>query len=272
MIKKLTSADSQLIQGFAYKREEENMFITGAFEREKDPFAKNFFYGFFRDDDSNNEEVLGLAVFFGQWGNLNVSSQDDEIIRALTDHLFTQGHKLAAIACFSRYGEVIVKQLKLHGLHPKDIEEKTVYRLTKGNFVDFSNGGEEVAQDSDRKELLRIAKLVFEGEADPEIKKEELNRISEENEFVIRKGGKIVSKANINALSKNYFQIGGVATLEEHRRQGLAKQVVSVLCRHFLAQGKEGLLFTNNDNTASKRVYQQIGFKPFDQYMMAMYG
>jgi len=266
MIRKLTTKDQQLILDFVYQREEENLFITGVFERLKDPFATNTFYGWFE-----GKKLLGLAVYFGQYKNLNVSAQDEKIIRDLTDHLMKQGHKLEDLACFQRYGDIIIDQLKNHGMIPKKINHETVFKLFKKDFKDFSTGKEETAKNSDRKELILFGRRVFKGDVSAPITDNELNRIITDQLFIIRKDGKIVSTATVSGLSKHYFQIGGVGTLEDYRGQGLAKQVVSALCKTFLAQGKTGLLFTNNKNTIAKKIYKTLGFKPVDRYIIAEY-
>lgn len=263
MIRKLIQSDTNLILNFVYQREDENMFITGQFDRLDDPFAVNSFYGYF-----DNKKLLGLAVHFGNWNNLNINAQDEKIIRALTDHIVSESLIIEAIACFRRYGDIMVNQLEKYGIKTKAIEDKSIFKLTQEDFVDFSTGKEETAKESDREELFRLEKLVFENMDDPEITEGHLSRITPKNEFIIRKDGKIAAKANINGLSKHYFQIGGVGTSPEYRRQGLAKRVVGFILES-LTQGKSGLLFTDNDNIPSIKVYTALGFKPFDRYMIA---
>lgn len=267
MIRKLTPKNRQLILDFIYLREEENLFITGAFERLKDPFATNFFYGWFE-----GEKLLGLAVYFSQYKNLNINAQDEKIVRALTDHLIAQKYKLQDLACFRHYAEIIIDQLeKKHGMTPKKINHETVFKLFKKDFNDFSTGAEETAQDSDRKELVLFERLMFKGGLKTPITKNELDRIILHEQFLIRKNKKIISAAHISGLSKHFFQIGGVGTLEAYRNQGLAKQVVSALCKTFLAQGKTGLLFTRNDNSPAQKIYKTLGFKPVNEYIIAEY-
>ena len=125
MIRTLTPKDQQLILDFIYQREEENLFITGAFEQLKDPFETNSFYGWFE-----GKKLLGLGVYFAQWKNLNISAQNEKIIRALTDHLMAQKHKLEDLACFHRYAEIIIDQLaKKHNMTPKKINHENNRRI-----------------------------------------------------------------------------------------------------------------------------------------------
>lgn len=242
------------------------MFITGAFERTKNPFEHNKFYGYF-----DGGEMTGLAVYFEEWDNFNIHSQDESVIRALTDHIVEKGHPIKDLACFRRYGDVIMDQLEKLGIKAKKVEDESVYKLTKEDFVDFSTGKEEQATDSDREALILLERTCFGDESDSPITETEINRIIPSQEFIIRKNGKIITKAKISGLSKNYFQIGGVGTLPEYRGKGLAKQVVSALCKSYLAQGKSGILFTGNENPAAIKVYKTLGFKPFDRYMIAHY-
>ena len=266
MIRTLTRSDQTLILNFAYRHEEENMFITGAFEQTKNPFEQNAYYGYFDGD-----KMTGLAVYFGEWENFNINSQEESVVRVLTDHIVQKGHPIKDIACFRRYGDIIMDQLEKLGIKAKEVEDKSIYKLLGEDFVDFSTGKEEQSTEKDRKDLVLQERISFGNDADAPITDMETNRIIPSQEFVIRKDGKIITKAKISGLSKNYFQIGGVGTLPEYRGQGLAKQVVSALCKTYLAQGKSGILFTSNDNESAIKVYKTLGFKPFDRYMIAHY-
>jgi len=267
MIRKLTKKDQKLILDFAHLREEENMFVTEKFENEKNPFKETDFYGFFEKN-----KLKGLAAIFKKFDNSNISSQSEKVVRALVDYLIENGHKFMDVVCFASYAKIIADQLeKKHHLHPKKIEKKKIYRLKKEDFIDFSTGKEETATENDREELFRIERLAFEKDPNPKITKKELARFTPSTEFIIRKNGLIAAKANISGVSKHFFQIGGVATREEFQGQGLAKCVVSALCKHFFAQGKTALLFTGVDNIPAIKVYTALGFKPFDDYTMLHY-
>jgi predicted GNAT family acetyltransferase len=215
--------------------------------------------------------MTGLAVYFGEWENFNINSQEESVVRALTDHIVKKRHLIKDIACFRSYGNIIMDQLEMLGFKIKEVEEKSIYKLLAKDFVDFSTGREEQATEEDREALISQERASFENDTSAFITETEINRIIPSQEFIIRKDGKIISKAKIIGLSKHYFQIGGVGTLPEYRGQGLAKQVVSTLCKTYLAQGKSGILFTGDENESAIKVYTTLGFKPFDRYMIAHY-
>jgi predicted GNAT family acetyltransferase len=73
----------------------------------------------------------------------------------------------------------------------------------------------------------------------------------------------LVSIAAINATYGSMGQVGGVYTRPEARKQGLAKAVMRLLiqdCRKRLRFAKL-ILFTGEDNTAARRLYEALGFE-----------
>ena len=103
------------------------------------------------------------------------------------------------------------------------------------------------------------------------VSQKERDRILPEYEWVLRKEGQIVSKANIHGFSKHYAQIGGVMTHPAHQCQGYARQTVSAVCQHWLDQGKDIILMVKNDNIPAIQVYQCLGFQPIDEFILAEY-
>lgn len=153
-----------------------------------------------------------------------------------------------------------------HDLIPKNTKQETVYTLTKKNFKDFSIGTEEMAKENDRDELacFHNFKTLKHGS--------DLNQkiLDPYKEFILRNDGKIISKAYIYGISKHYFELGGVATLEEYQKQGYSKQVVSFLCKHYFNKGLTyGLLFTENTNIPAQKVYNSLGFKAEEEFLIA---
>ncbi len=263
MIQKLTAADRQKVLDFCYLRERENLFVIGTFERFKDPFVENDFWGYFE-----GEELIGLATYFRIHRDLVVNSLDKIVVQKLVDQAVKEQGKIECIAAFKKYAETEIETLKTHGIFPKKANQETVFILDQSDFHDFSKGEEENGKKSDIDELACL---------NEDIKKEEITendrkKITPETEFILRKDGHIVSKANIHGTSKSYFQIGGVNTRKEYRRKGYAAQVVSFLCKHYFDQGlKHGLLFTANDNFGAQELYKKIGFKPVDDFIIAEY-
>ena len=84
--------------------------------------------------------------------------------------------------------------------------------------------------------------------------------------FALVSDGQIVSKANTNAIGKNWVQIGGVYTLFQFRQNGYAAHTVSVLCKRILQARKNIALFVKTKNIPALQLYQKIGFTIHDDY------
>ncbi len=74
-------------------------------------------------------------------------------------------------------------------------------------------------------------------------------------------GGTPLAKANTNALGITCEQIGGVYTLPEHRRRGLAGMVMEALIRDIDSRGRKACLFVNQANGGAVRLYRRCGFE-----------
>lgn len=268
MITLLTN--QQQILDFCYLHEKENLFTIGSFNLRKNPFETNLYGGYFK-----NNELIGLSTYFGIHKSFVINAEQKEVIKALVDFNIEQGVEIESIPCFKKYADVMLERLKSkHRLIPKKNKKETVYILTKKDFQDFSKGTEEQATEKDIDELVLFYfhnnVKTHRSVSLKEITEQDRKRIHYQTEFIIRKDNTIISKANIHGISKHYFQIGGVGTLEKYRNQGCAKQTVSALCKHYFNQGLTyGLLFTDNTNTPAQSVYQNIGFKPVNDFIIA---
>ncbi len=267
MIRPLTIQDKEAVLAFAYKHEHENLFIIGSFQIYKNPFEVNDFWGFFEKG-----KMKGLAVYFKRFGNLVINAPTKKNIEKLVDQAVKKGVEPKCIAAYKKYADPTINRLKQHKIIPKKISEETVFKLDQKDFNNFSKGEEQQAAESDMDEIILLGRIVFENNDNPKITKKDREKITPKREFIIKKDGKLVAKANIHGISRNYFQIGGVATLPEYRNKGYAKQVVSYLCNfHFQMGIPHALLFTDNNNKAAQSVYKKIGFNPFDQFVIADY-
>ncbi len=267
MIKSLTLKDKEEVLSFAYQHEHENLFIIGSFQIYKNPFEVNDFWGFFE-----NEKLTGLAIYFKKFGNLVINAPTEKIINELVDQAVEKRIEPKCVAAYKKYADPTINRLKRHNIIPKKISEETVFKLDQKDFNNFSKGEEQQASESDMDEIILLGRIVFENNTNPKITKKDREKITPKREFILKKDGIIVAKANIHGVSTNHFQIGGVATLREYRNKGYAKQVVSYLCNfHFQMGIPHALLFTDNNNLAAQSVYKKIGFRPFDQFVIADY-
>jgi len=270
LIKKLHSADKEIILNFCYKREKENLFVIGAFGRFVDPFEEVLFYGYFEKD-----RLMGLATYFRLYENFIINADNDLIIEKLVDFVFSENPqmKIDCIAVFKKYGDVMVRRLKeKYNLAPKKMNEEYVMILDQKNFNDFSKGSESIAHENDIEDIVLLGRMLNNKDILAPITSKEKKRIKVEEEFILRINQKIISIANIHGVSKNYFQIGGVITRPNFRNKGYSKQVVSFLCQKFFDKGiKTGFLFTDKNNKPAQAVYRSLGFEIVDDFILAEY-
>jgi len=84
----------------------------------------------------------------------------------------------------------------------------------------------------------------------------------------IKKNGELISVANLNARYKNLGQVGGVYTLPDYRKKGLAKEVMSRFMNHAVAVlGIDTMiLFTGQENAAARALYEGLGYKEIGRF------
>lgn len=87
------------------------------------------------------------------------------------------------------------------------------------------------------------------------------NRIlnKEGQHLYLERDGQIIAHANSAAGTEHTCMLGGVAVAPKHRGQGLAKGLVSTLCRGLLAEGKTPCPFSEVPREQS--LFAAIGFK-----------
>jgi len=74
---------------------------------------------------------------------------------------------------------------------------------------------------------------------------------------------KAVAKCNVNASSKDCYQIGGVFTLKDYRNKNIATYCVSKLMKEIFKENSKNrvVLYVKKDNIGAIRVYEKLGFK-----------
>ena len=81
-----------------------------------------------------------------------------------------------------------------------------------------------------------------------------------------------IAKANTNARSINYFQLGGIYTMPKYRRHGIASLTVSALMQHICKVEKKKIaLFVNIKNIAAVSLYKKLGFMDVERLMISYF-
>jgi predicted GNAT family acetyltransferase len=87
------------------------------------------------------------------------------------------------------------------------------------------------------------------------------NNLRKEIIFISLKNGIPFAKAGTNARGYNIYQIGGVFTHHEYRRQGIAYSLMLELLRYIFRLDKKACLFVKKNNKPALMLYKKLGFK-----------
>lgn len=241
------------------------MFVIGGFNRLDDPFKENTYLGYFR-----NNQLVGLATYFSRFKSISINAQDTAIIYEFVDSYISMKLSIEAVPMFKCYAAPTVERLKHHGMIPKKTNDEIVLLLTKEDFIEHPSTDIFPASPHDVDQIIHLDRLAN-GDDEKEITETERNRIFPDDFYIAKHNGQIVSQANIHGYSQHYAQIGCVGTHPEFRGQGYAKRTVSALCKYWIDQGKSMILFCNKENAPALQVYKALGFKPFDEFIIAEY-
>ncbi|BAW18575.1 N-acetyltransferase [Mycoplasmopsis bovigenitalium] len=119
----------------------------------------------------------------------------------------------------------------------QDIELIVKSRMKIDEFKDFRN---------DYEKELKLYKQAFDSNVS--------------NPFIIKINNEVVSCALIAINAANISIIGGVFTLEEHRKKGYASQVVSAVSNFVIENNRIPMLFYHNQKAG--KIYEELGYKP----------
>ncbi len=83
-------------------------------------------------------------------------------------------------------------------------------------------------------------------------------------------GGKLVSRAGLNAIVPDVGQVGGVFTPPALRKRGFSKAVMLHMlmdCREIHGHSKS-ILFTGETDVAARKLYESIGYAPVGEFAL----
>ncbi|MBN1410188.1 MAG: GNAT family N-acetyltransferase [Spirochaetales bacterium] len=87
----------------------------------------------------------------------------------------------------------------------------------------------------------------------------------------LEKAGTVIAKAQTNARGFHADQIGGVFTLTEKRKSGLASLVMEMLLKEIFSRKEAACLFVKKSNTAAINLYKKLNFNITGGYRIAYY-
>ncbi len=255
-----------IILRYAGKKEQENLFVIGAFQRKGDAFEDILFAGAYRE-----VQMIGLGAFFKKFGSLVLHAENNRALTEMVDQFVDRGCRIEWVPMFARFALPTIARLRRYGYTPKELREETVFLLTKKAFTDHPEPGVRRGTPKDVDEIITLRRMANGEDLTEEITPRERSQIYPETEYLLHKDGKLVSCVNVHGWSEKYVQIGGVATHPDYRERGFAKQVISAVSRDYLAKNKHVILFCKNDNVPALAVYEKLGFRPIDQFIVAKF-
>lgn len=224
-------------------------------------------------------EILGVFNF-SEGGTLTsfIPRLTKEIEKELCN--FFCEKKISCIMGEKNETEKIRKLLfKLKKIQPDDIRQMFFmeYKQSKENSVQNLEIAECSLQDAEKLFPLHIS--YTQEEVLPEWKKINLalerlkleKILRTQKVLAVKQENSFCAKAQTNAISKNFIQIGGVFTKKEFRSKGLASCLVKKLAEEFQTENKKSVLFVNKKNKPAICAYKKAGFEAFEKYEMLYY-
>lgn len=145
-------------------------------------------------------------------------------------------------------------------------EEEVTLVLAARDFAPRGTGRAELAEGEDLQALVGLERalqwdLLGNASKDWAIRLQMLRLVEDGACAVVREGGRVVAKAQMEAVTPRADELGGVYTAPEHRRRGCAAAACSLLCARSLSRGKTVRLETQMDNRAAISLYRGLGFR-----------
>ncbi|ESQ77576.1 GNAT family N-acetyltransferase [Asticcacaulis sp. AC402] len=84
--------------------------------------------------------------------------------------------------------------------------------------------------------------------------------------------GRLVAMAGERMCLPGFTEITAICTHPDYQGQGLARQMMAVIGRRIVAEGRTPFLHSLPDNAAAIRVYESAGFKPRKMWQVNLFG
>lgn len=144
---------------------------------------------------------------------------------------------------------------------------------------DFTPRGAERAEEAREKdteslvELERSFQLEYLGAVSREweIRLRVLRLVESRAVALVRCRGRAAAKAEMEAVTPLADELGGVYTLPQFRRMGLAAAACSLLCARSLSRGKTVRLEARADNVAAISLYRGLGFEELWPHLLVVF-
>ncbi len=227
----------------------------------------------------SDNRTVAAAIKNSAHGLLLTSATEGQITQ-LAQALYERGIVLSRIVGPSATVEPFVNEWKKKsGTVPRLIMHQKIYELRKVN-PPAPTEGKAILAKMEHAPLVEKWMASFAKEAvseDPtanERFREAVPRVIEaEDLFLWEKSGEPVSCACLSGPTANGVRVSMVYTPHEHRRHGYAGNLVAWVSQHALNFGKRFcVLYTDEGNPTSNRIYQEVGYRVIGEAKMYLVG
>lgn len=202
--------------------------------------------------DIENDYIKAIYLIF--YDNLLITSQTGDFNQVFIDECIEKYH----ILNFSG-DEKLVEKINLDGFKNDDCY---FCKMTKPNKLPI-NLDFKIATIDTVEKVENMHNKIF-GLSKSGLKESIMT--STGRSYYFEKEGEIVSVASSTAETVGLAMIVGVCTLDNHRNNGYASQLVSKLCNDLLDEEKVPCLFYNNPDAGN--IYHRLGFEDIGRWAL----
>lgn len=240
-----------------------------------DPYSGNF-------KVIKNNEIIEAVFYIAKCGNIYAQAKDDQhtdliLTECLKEEISVKGFVGQWDILNPIYRSYVYKNPKFV---PNNESKEVLYQLCLNRFVvkNLKNNAIRFLESSDFENWKLLRSAYF----------EELNLKSELSEKQLQArfelsvsrnlwwgyfyDEKLVSIAGLNSSVKDIGQVGGVYTVKSYRKKSFSKSTMLQLvadCKE-LHKHTTSVLFTGENNTAARKLYESIGYEKIGYFMLVL--
>ena len=219
--------------------------------------------------------ITGVCGFYPAFRSCNLFSTNAEAACALAEHVFSHHDPISLLGMASIVKPSYTALISL-GKIPEGSPDYLFFELDlEHEFIPHtqSKGTIRPIQEGDLEAVVHLHRYLHGISQDLTIRKEEAAQVRAYPILLcLELEGQIAAVAASNGMALTTFQILGVVTNPAFRNQGFAKAICSELISFMKARGaKKAVLFTQKDNVAAIKCYQDLGFRITDTYYVAQF-
>ena len=222
----------------------------------------------YRTDDG----ILGVQCFYSS-GRWLPHLADPAVVAPMLEDAVR--HPLRWVVGARRVLDPLVEALLARGYFPAYDQVEVLCSLDADTFRPFA--ADVTARRATRADVHHLADLRrrFEAEYFPgggqgqaDWYENAAEQAVRDGAYLVEAGGVAAATVSVEADIPELTHIGAVYTRAAYRGRGLAKAVVSAICREALGRRRRVTLTVRWDNAPARRAYEALGFQPWDEYRM----